>query len=55
MPVIAEAFYAKRFGEKQELSPEQLSVIEAVVQRLDEVLGSSELRSGIKSQITQAV
>lgn len=54
MPVISEAFYAKRFGEKQDLSPEQLTVIESVVQRLDEVLGNSELRSGIKAQIKQA-
>lgn len=55
MPVISEAFYAKRFGEKQELSPEQQTVIESVVQRLDEVLGNSELRSGIKAQIKQAM
>jgi hypothetical protein len=49
MGVISEAFYAKRFGEVQELSSEQLTVIQTVLERLDEAIGNSELRAGIKA------
>lgn len=49
MGVISEAFYAKRFGEVQELNPEQLTVIQTVLERLDEAIGNPELRAGIKA------